>query len=340
MNRQSATRVCRHIRRVALCGILALGLAVRAAPAAEPATWPEATTTELAKTLASACPLADPGDQAAFDRCSDALRRSPLLSELLAPYVTWGGGDGTATLKSLKLTDFNAEVYRSVYLSLFMFNGEYRLEFNATDGMPVARLQATFRNRLMPGLYPYPFWHQAEKWIGYEKTNEIVVYLNPSRERAVAFLRSAAGADDARIALRPVPVRPFDGKWMWTASDGTEQPMVTLFDGYFSRDNPQLEAVERAYKDFALSMRDADCLRCHVPSNPNHSRRLILMQTPLHAAGEIERALEDVRKDRMPREDWDEPKPLPAEQKRVFLVKGEAFSHALAQARAWEAKRR
>lgn len=316
---------------------LAVLLAAPSASAGDLSTWAEETGAALAKTLATACPPADPSELTALERCRQALRDSPLLDDLVAPYVTWGGGDGSVPLKSLNVTEFNADIYRTLYLPLFTFTGEYRVELNSPDHIPIARLQATFRHRLMPGVYPYPFWHKAEKWIAYERAREIVVYLDPPRRKAVAFLRSVTGNDGARVDLPPAPIREFDGKWTWKDSNGTEQPVVTLFDGYFSRANPHLEAVEHTYRQFALSLRDAECLSCHVPNNPNRSRRLILMQTPLHAAGEIERALANVTRDKMPLEEWGDPKPLSAEQKRAFIAKGEAFARALDEARAWEA---
>jgi hypothetical protein len=38
-------------------------------------------------------------------------------------------------------------------------------------------------------------------------------------------------------------------------------------------------------------MRDAQCDNCHVPDNPMPMRRLVLMHTPAHAAGEVARLM-------------------------------------------------
>src|SRR5258708_40168424 len=86
---------------------------------------------------------------------------------------------------------------------------------------------------------------------------------------------------------------------MWMDKEGRIQPRVTLFDGLFGADNPYLPKLDFTYRTLALRMRDAQCDNCHVPNNPWNMRRLVLMHTPAHAAGEISRLMTAVRGGRM-----------------------------------------
>jgi hypothetical protein len=84
-------------------------------------------------------------------------------------------------------------------------------------------------------------------------------------------------------------------------------------------------------------MRDAECDSCHVPNNPDKAKRLVLLQTPLHAASEIERLIKDVKQDRMPLDDSGIEKPLKAALKEKLLADAEAFAAVVKAAREWEA---
>ena len=54
-------------------------------------------------------------------------------------------------------------------------------------------------------------------------------------------------------------------------------------------------------------------------------RRLVLMHTPAHAAGEIARLMKAVREDRMPLDDTGIEQPLDPALKRALLESGGAF---------------
>jgi hypothetical protein len=97
---------------------------------------------------------------------------------------------------------------------------------------------------------------------------------------------------------------------MWMDREGRIQPRVTLFDGLFDPDNPYLAKLDFTYRTLALRMRDAQCENCHLPHNPMPMRRLVLMHTPAHAAGEIARLMKAVREDRMPLDDAGIEQPL------------------------------
>ena len=132
----------------------------------------------------------------------------------------------------------------------------------------------------------------------------------------------------------------FDDKWMWTDAAGRVQPQVTLFDGLFRAENPYLPKLDTAYKALALKMRDAQCDSCHVPNNPEGMKRLVLLQTPAHAAGEIERLMKAVRADKMPLDEVGIEQPLDAKLKSALLERGSAFEAVVHAAKDWEAMRR
>ena len=84
----------------------------------------------------------------------------------LAPRLLWGRRhqDPGAALKETNLTQFAPDVIAGLYLPLFMFNGEHSTEYVEREGRYLIRLRAGFRNRLPPGQFPYPFWHDEAKW--------------------------------------------------------------------------------------------------------------------------------------------------------------------------------
>src|SRR5207247_9940481 len=125
----------------------------------------------------------------------------------------------------------------------------------------------------------------------------------------------------------------------WTDAEGHTQPQVTLFDGLFRADNPHIKQLEAAYRTLALRMRDAQCDSCHVPNNPHGMKRIVLLQTPAHAAGEIQRLIKAVREDRMPLDETGIEQPLDAKLKAALLENGGAFETLLRSAKEREARR-
>ena len=95
--------------------------------------------------------------------------------------------------------------------------------------------------------------------------------------------------------------------------------------------------LDSAYKSLALRMRESQCMDCHVPNNPDGSKRLVLLQTPMHAASEIKRLMKSVRDDRMPRDELGIEKPLDDASKAALLTEGAAFERLVDLARQWEA---
>ena len=154
-----------------------------------------------------------------------------------------------------------------------------------------------FRNNLLRDSIRIPSG-TTRKWNDYQRANGITLWINPYTSKIVVGQFSHQGHADPRLST-PVRTPPaFDGKWMWTDEKGEPQPKPTLFVGLFRADNPYLDQLQTTYKDLALAMRNGTCNNCHVPDNPEKMKRLVLLQTPAHAAGEISRVMAAVQNNR------------------------------------------
>ena len=296
---------------------------------------------EVALELQQICPPASPSDQAAFDRCRRSLFGDSALRRSLAPRLLWGrrNQDAGAALKNTNLTQFAPDVIAGLYLSLFMYSGEYSTEYVEHERLYLIRLRAGFRNLLPPGQFPYPFWHEEAKWGVYQAANSVLLWVNPKTAKIVIGQFTERGSDSPVVSTQPIWPE-FDGNWMWMDKEGRIQPRVTLFDGLFRKDNPYLLKLDFTYRTLALRMRDAQCDNCHAPNNPLPMRRLVLMHTPAHAAGEIARLMTAVREDRMPLDDNGIEQPLGPALKRALLESGGAFEELVKAAKDWEAAHR
>jgi len=301
----------------------------------------ERMASEVALELQRVCPPASPADQVAFDRCRRSLFGDSALRRSLAPRLLWGRRhqDAAAALKDTNLTQFAPDVFAGLYVSLFMFSGEYSVEYVERERMYLIQLKSAFRNRLPPGQFPYPFWHDEAKWGVYQATNCILLWVNPKTARIVIGQFTERGEGSAVIAMQPLSPK-FDGNWMWMDKEGRIQPRVTLFDGLFRQDNPYLPKLDFTYRTLALRMRDAQCENCHMPNNPLPMRRLVIMHTPAHASGEIGRLMKAVREDRMPLDETGIEQPLEPALKRALLESGSAFEALVKAAKEWEAAQR
>ena len=94
----------------------------------------------------------------------------------------------------------------------------------------------------------------------------------------------------------------------------------------------QLLAERGAY----LVNGNGGCNNCHTPDNPEKMKRLVLLQTPAHAAAEIKRVMAAVRDNRMPRDEIGIEKELDAETKTLLLKYGATFESTVNAAYAWE----
>jgi hypothetical protein len=300
----------------------------------------EARAAEIAADLARLCPAAAPGDQAAFNACRRGLYAASVLRRSLPDYALWGRQrDPKAPLKQVKLTQFSPDVLTGMYVPLFMFNGKHSVAYVAGENLYLIRLQTAFRNRLAPGQFPYPFWHDAEKWTMYERANELLVWWDAAADRVKLAQFTVFGRYPPIVATQHREHEPFvEGQWMWTDTQGRTQPAVTLFDGQFHPQNPYLKLIEVAYRAFALKMRDGQCDQCHVPNNPDGMKKLVLLQTPAHAAAEIKRVLKAVREDKMPRDEFGIEQPLDKRVKSALLEEGTRFAELIEAAQRWETR--
>ncbi len=288
--------------------------------------------------LAALCPVAGPGDQAAFDACRERVFANPALERALPPHLLWGRqSDPKAALRDTTLTQFAPDVWLGIYLPLFMFNGKHTVDYVPSEELFLVRLEAAFRNRLAPGQFPYPFWHNPEKWSFYQNAKSLLLWIDP-RTATIRVAQYTPTAKTRPLVAAAPTSRQFDGKWMWTDASGRLQPRVTLFDGLFSEKNPYKPKLEVAYRDLALKMRAGQCSSCHVPNNPFQMKRLVLLQTPAHAAGEIKRVLRSVRENRMPLDRLGVEQPLDPVIRKALLDSGTRFDAIVDAARRWEAQ--
>ena len=297
----------------------------------------------LAAELASACPLGDAASQKAFEACRQALFPDSLFKRTLAPHVLWGrqAADPATPLKETRLTQFVPEVYTGIYLPIFMFDGTAQVTWVEQEKLYRIKLGAAFRNRLPPGLFPYPFWHDPAKWSAYENANGLLVWVSPSIQPQIRVVQFTwQDGPLAGVTVRKAEPPRFDGRWLWTDGNGRTQPAVTLFDGLYSERNPHKADLDSRYRELAGALRQGQCMDCHVPSNPGGLRRLVLLQTPVHAAGEIGRILKTVRSGRMPVDELGVEHALPDEIRQALIRKGEAFEAAVTAAARWEADKR
>ena len=319
-----------------ISGLLGLFAAVPAL--AEP---PQADLEKLAAAMAAQfstlCPQARPDDVDAHDKCTAGLRNAFFIP--FAPNgLLWGGDQPKLRLAKKQLTHLKPSIFQLLYLSLFTFNGRWSVDADPRENVGVIHLTAYFRNALPPGEYPYPFWHSADKWAAYEAANELKFYLNHDAQVFVVT-RSRVGSEAERGPYAHVTPPAFDGHWQWTDASGHLQPHVSLFSNRYSSANPYLAPLDKAYRDFATQARKATCLSCHAPNNEADMVHLVLLQTPLHASGEIDDVLEQVRSGKMPQDDVGLRKEIAPELRAAILQTGEAFRQALDAADQWEAQR-
>lgn len=295
---------------------------------------------QIAEELARLCPVSGPADQQAFDQCRAGLFRESRFKQSLHTFVLWGRQRNLgASLAETTLTQFGPDVLAGMYVPLFMFSGQYSVNYVETEKLYRIRLATAFRNGLPPGQFPYPFWHEAEKWGTYEKANDLMLWWDPKTEKIKVAQFTALGEHAPIQASAHVTPPAFDGQWRWTDAQGRSQPAVTVFDGLFHADNPYIAPLDSAYRSLALRMREGQCMDCHVPNNPDKSKRLVLLQTPMHAAAEIKRLMKSVRDGSMPRDEAGIEKPLDAATKEALLTEGAAFERLVDLAKQWEAKR-
>lgn len=238
----------------------------------------------LAKQLIAASPVVDPSDTVARDKAAEQLGQCKDLFKAARGRILWGGfhpeqGYDPASYRLIptsrddlfQLTQFDPEVWARLYLSTFMFPGEFEVR---TEGrFTVLDLKAEFRSKLGDGEYPYPFWHSPNKWTAYVNVQSILLIFEPGR--LVAAMRKSPDP----LSL-PIVKKPWDGKWIWQDAGGQEQPRVALFKYQFSADNPHVAALDKSYRELANQFRAQECMMCHEPDNRGRISDLLLLNYP------------------------------------------------------------
>lgn len=291
-----------------------------------------------AEYLQKACPISEADNQKAFDSCRQSLFDNSTVKQMMAqPIILWGRQkDAALPLKDTNLTQFAPDILAGLYLPLFMFDGKYKVSYNEREKLYLATLGAAFRNRLQPGQFPYPFWHEANKWSIYENARSLLLWIDPASGKIRIAQFSAQGEPVSGYTSTKADTPTFDGKWLWTDDQGKTQPAVTLFDGLYRSNNPYKAKLDQSYREFAVALRESQCLSCHVPNNPEKMKRLVLLQSPAHASAEIHRVLKSVRENKMPLDEQGIEKELDPQLMKTLLEKGGDFAKVVDSAREWE----
>jgi hypothetical protein len=301
----------------------------------------EAVAKTLAAEFATQCPVADPSSSEAFESCRQALYKDSKFKQSLAERILWGRQfDPKTLIKNTKLTQFAADVFSSMYAPIFMFNGKHNVVYVEKEDLYQIRLQIAFRNRLKPGEFPYPFWHDTSKWAMYEKVNEMILFWDAKKNNIKIVQVTMLGEHPPLVEQTHVEQAKFDGKWVWTDAEGKTQPRTSLFNGVFAKDNPYLNKLDDSYKRLALRLRDGQCAECHLPNNPSGTTKLVLLFTPMHTAAEVKRILKSVRTDRMPLDELGIEQPLEAGVKAALLKEGTEFDGLWDAAKLWESNKK
>jgi hypothetical protein len=247
----------------------------------------------LVAALAAACPLGDGGDATDRRRCAEALADADALRGIMGRDVLWGGhapANHPGYEPALHhLTRFDARVYRMMYLSTFMFSGDFAIE--REGALTIVRAAATFRRDLDIGEYPYPFWHTAKKWTDYLDATELLFVLRDGK--LVAVYRTGSDATKPRVE------HTWDGQWTW-GDDAAMEPRVALYSYILSPTNPHLEQLNDAYRALEERFRDETCSDCHAPDNSEEMSPLVLLTYPNQALGERHRLLAVLDANAMP----------------------------------------
>jgi mono/diheme cytochrome c family protein len=288
----------------------------------------------IARGLAELSPPAEPGDAGARDAAAKKLARFGALLDATGERILWGGFDPKKGYNpnAYTLTEFYPPVWVKLYLSTFMFPGEYQV---VSDGdLRILVAQARFRADLDPGDYPYPFWHSAAKWRAYVDTEEVLLVFR--KERIVAAFRKAAAAPAAAVADRP-----WDGHWRWTDEQGVEQPRAALYSYLFSAQNPRVAQLERTYRELEQQFRSQNCTTCHAPDNRSKAKPLLLLNYPNQALAARHSLVEILRDNEMPPADLEkgtEAGVHDAATLESLIALAEQFERAADEALAYEKK--
>jgi hypothetical protein len=282
----------------------------------------------VAKELAALSPIADAGDEAARDKAAEALKRSTVLRGAMGDVVHWGQRkEGSFDIDAHHVTQLDSMVWRSLYLSLFMFSGEH--EVIESKGLSVLRMKGEFRGKLGAGAYPYPFWHKPKKWTQYN--HSIYVDFVFEKGKINAAYRSPEMKEASEEA------HTFDGKWEWTDKNGHAMPSVALYAYLLSPKNPHAKQLDETFRAFAMEARSQSCMECHEPDNKKNMSNLTILNYPNQALNSRHTLVELIEKDLMPPKSKEGPGGIQdQEKKKKFIELAKAFSETADKALEFE----
>jgi hypothetical protein len=273
-----------------------VGLTVLAAVSARAVNADKALTDEdllkLARRLVESCPAGASAPIVGRDACASSLAKIQMLDDAaINNTVRWGGHTHNDYVPSHNsLTMFDTFVWKKLYLSLFEFTGEYKLEV-LPDESRLLRLSARCR-RLPDSEYPYPFWHSEKKWHAYQQTNEIGLLFKGGK--------LLAGYRDVDLD-KSLPTSDHAWSGYWTSDEqGKVSPRAALYSYLLSPDNPELDSLDRAYKALALEARKYQCAQCHSPSNPANMNPLLIFNLPSQALSGRHQIVFQIESNNMP----------------------------------------
>jgi hypothetical protein len=214
------------------------------------------------------------------------------------PFI-WGGQEkaGDYDLEHVASNRFNPLTWRKMYLSLFMFDQNYRVE--RVGDQTILRLAAHFRGQLDAGEYPYPFWHSEKKWDAYNYSTEVILVY---REGKLHGAFRSAETDRSR----PKMARTWDHKWQWFTpgasheGDSQAEPRVTLYSSLFTPHNPHVKELDSAYRKLALGFNHFKCFECHTPANDSKMNMLEFFNYPNQALAGRNRIIAVLEENSMP----------------------------------------
>ncbi len=253
---------------------------------------------KIAAAIAEACPLAHPTDAKARDACGEKLAQSEILKTRMREPFLWGGqkAAGDYDLEHFASNRFNPLVYRKMYLSLFMFDKNYRVE--RIGDQAILHMPAHFRGQLDAGEYPYPFWHSEKKWDAYNYATEVILVYQEGKLKGA--VRSAV-ADKSR----PKVAKTWDHKWHWFSPGANHEadqaePRVTLYSSLFTPTNPHVKELDSAYRKLALGFNQFKCFECHTPTNQAKMNMLEFFNFPNQALAGRNRIITVLEENSMP----------------------------------------
>src|ERR1041384_6193157 len=277
------------------------------------ATGDRELATSIAKGLVAACPASDNADEIARNDCAGKLTDLAVLRDAMREPFIWGGqAAGAGYRLDTSTNKFNARVWRRMYLSTFMFGGDYTIEQIADT--TVLHMPVTFRGAMPAGAYPYPFWHSAKKWDSYNYAT--TVHFIIQNGQVTGALRSSD-----QDATRPKLAHAWDGLWQWE-QDGVQMPYVSIYDYLLSKANPYADKLNDSYRALEARMRQNNCQACHAPDNQGNSAQLEFFVYPNQALAGRHDIITQLTKNEMPPRDntLKLPPGIPAPAEREALI--------------------